>query len=135
MQEICSLSLVVMVLSPFVIYFNTRRHSGDRVKGGAGVRPDFLALQERQEIQGAELPFHKAVGPLSFRFQDARFRPSARVSFLRRKAVRPPKKAPARVNTQMQMVTAYSLVVIMRSPHGEPVSASSDHAPGCYGRR
>jgi hypothetical protein len=41
------------------------------------------------------------------------FRPSARLSLLRRQAARPPKKAPASVNTQMVMVTAYSLVVIM----------------------
>jgi hypothetical protein len=32
---------------------------------------------------------------------------------LRRQAARPPKKAPARVNAQMVMVTVYSLVVIM----------------------
>ena len=42
--------------------------------------------------------------------------PSARPFFLRRQAARPPKKTPARVNAQIMMVTAYSLVVIMCPP-------------------
>jgi len=42
--------------------------------------------------------------------------PSARFCRLRLQAARPPKNTPARVRTQMVMVTAYSLVVIMISP-------------------
>jgi hypothetical protein len=41
---------------------------------------------------------------------------AVRLCLLRRQAARPPKKAPARVNTQMVMVTASSLVVIMCAP-------------------
>jgi hypothetical protein len=41
------------------------------------------------------------------------FRSSERACFLRRQAARPPKKLPAAVNTQIVMVTAVSLVVIM----------------------
>ena len=37
---------------------------------------------------------------------------------LRRQAARPPKTLPARANTHMVMVTAYSLVVIICIPHG-----------------
>jgi hypothetical protein len=41
---------------------------------------------------------------------------SALFFLLRRQAARPPKKTPARVNAQMVMVTANSLVVIMGPP-------------------
>lgn len=47
------------------------------------------------------------------------FRSSACLFLLRRKVARAPKKVPAAVNTQMVMVTAVSLVVIMSRTPGK----------------
>lgn len=69
----------------------------------------IAGLLKSSQFIGIQAPYEKSdLSPSSYGFS-----PSTRLSPLRRQAARPPKKIPAKVNTQMVMVTAYSLVVII----------------------